>query len=468
MLNVKDFGASGNCTDDTIAIQAAIDAAIINRESVYIPSGTYYVSKPIIINAIIDIYGDSPLTTEIIGTAGQSVFKIWGNKPTFVEETKITNGQIKSPKILGLKKESIVTIFNNSPYSFSKFREYYKRGEIHSIISGSTLEPIDEELDKVSLYVTDNPTKISIRNLSIDTINTEPSVVVDIKYIHRLNVEDVIIKGSSLCVLSITHCSEVSLYDSRIEQIYPDSKITGTNYGMCVANSSDIGINNCTIIGLRHGLTFGSTSIEPNINNYSILVKGCKIYSTGPVSALDFHGNCSNSLVDSCDIYGGLSIGGKDIYIINSNINGKRKSQSGIAIYGSELLLDNIFIYNNIIRGYVTEAYNNRATIFIPYFEESNINSNNQKIKISDNMIHSFDTNPGYKTGAIFIGNYSTTKQDNNLEILITNNEISSDYLFPYSINIYRSDISGRYKELTLYNKIRYGKVNYKKSDFVI
>lgn len=46
MVSVKDFGATGNgSTDDTTAMQAAIDYAVTNGRDLYIPDGTYIVNQ---------------------------------------------------------------------------------------------------------------------------------------------------------------------------------------------------------------------------------------------------------------------------------------------------------------------------------------------------------------------------------------------------------------------------------------
>lgn len=56
-INVKSYGAVGNgTTDDTVAVQAAVNAAPVGG-AVYFPTGTYIVSSPIKLQAGVTYFG---------------------------------------------------------------------------------------------------------------------------------------------------------------------------------------------------------------------------------------------------------------------------------------------------------------------------------------------------------------------------------------------------------------------------
>ncbi len=84
ILSVKDFGAKGNgVTDDTAAIQAAVNAAMAGAGILYFPANDpsqfYKITAPINIPTPITIVGAGPRYTTIIGVgmaAGQYVFNI--------------------------------------------------------------------------------------------------------------------------------------------------------------------------------------------------------------------------------------------------------------------------------------------------------------------------------------------------------------------------------------------------------
>jgi len=73
-VSVKDFGATGDgSTDDTIAIQAAINYSYANNINLYFPTGTYKLTSYIIWNGS-NMYGDGEGNTIINGAADCDVF----------------------------------------------------------------------------------------------------------------------------------------------------------------------------------------------------------------------------------------------------------------------------------------------------------------------------------------------------------------------------------------------------------
>lgn len=68
-VNVKSYGAVGNgTTDDTTAIQAAIDACALASTPLYISPGTYLISNTLLVKSNLVMYGDGYLSTFLLKT----------------------------------------------------------------------------------------------------------------------------------------------------------------------------------------------------------------------------------------------------------------------------------------------------------------------------------------------------------------------------------------------------------------
>jgi hypothetical protein len=119
VINVKDFGATGNgTTDDTAAIQAAITNS--NGKSVYIPKGTYSVNQ-LTCTGNINIYGDGDSsilkkrTNELNDAGILNIYNgtVAGNV-VYAENVYINNikfvGLYTEPNVATLKDQTLVFI----------------------------------------------------------------------------------------------------------------------------------------------------------------------------------------------------------------------------------------------------------------------------------------------------------------------------------------------------------------------
>ena len=85
-VSVKDFGAVGDgVTDDTVAIQAALDYAESTKKALYLPIGTYAVSQTLRISEFTTIRGEGRHYSVITGVPFSMTTPIFTNKaPEFI------------------------------------------------------------------------------------------------------------------------------------------------------------------------------------------------------------------------------------------------------------------------------------------------------------------------------------------------------------------------------------------------
>ena len=121
VFNVRDYGAKANGNDDSLCIQAAIDAAAKKGGTVYLPAGTYSIAKPLEKKKDVSIVGDGMWTTRLkwIGKGDSAMIvmtneALWG---TTVENLYFTSN-LASDKVVGIRGGSTLQAYNSAIGTF--------------------------------------------------------------------------------------------------------------------------------------------------------------------------------------------------------------------------------------------------------------------------------------------------------------------------------------------------------------
>lgn len=101
-INVKGFGATGDgVTDDTTAIQAAINEAEFGNGTIYFPTGVYITTSTILVGRYIDLRGEGQRATFITGDGDFDIFEFVHPADGIFRETVVSNMGITSTASTG-------------------------------------------------------------------------------------------------------------------------------------------------------------------------------------------------------------------------------------------------------------------------------------------------------------------------------------------------------------------------------
>ena len=114
VVSIKDFGALGDSTsDDTDAIQAAIDDANNRSASVFIPSGVFVITRPL--NVTAPCYGETASTSVIANRGDGDAFIVMTGYHSFFRDFKVQGDCEDVPPATACRtRDGIVLMINKS------------------------------------------------------------------------------------------------------------------------------------------------------------------------------------------------------------------------------------------------------------------------------------------------------------------------------------------------------------------
>lgn len=454
--NIKSkFGAVGDgVTDDT---QAFLDMATFvngrNYTKIYIPSGVYKINQQITINKNVSIVGDNEKTSILDFSTATGTFLdntgilITGNAITALPAptTDLTKNStvITFSNAHNLVVGDIITILDTTLFSWSDYRDTYRKGEMCKIINvNGLIVTLDRPLyDNYTNDANLSLNKLSTINANIEKIgfNLKPTETtgtagVLIRYGKDCKITEVNAKGSNWTHVNIENCFNTII--SKINIDYNSIPI-GLNYGVSISNCNKVLVTECNLKTGRHGLMIGGQDYITSIINREIDITDCTIASYTAIGG-DMHGNVEYVRYKNCNLENGVTIAGNNTEVTNCNIN---EELQGIAVYFAEvkgmshLIKDNVITVNRytqasgngngIIRGQLGVNLkeggnliikNNKITDNVKGTAIGLLNSSNVdfNVIIEDNNIKRMNAESDTRRGIAFAGHFDVVKITNN------------------------------------------------------
>lgn len=228
-------------------------------------------------------------------------------------------------------------IFNPTDSSYSGFRVDYRDGEwceVDSVVGNNvTLKsPLYNSYAaaSVNIYKVTASPRVHIRNLTI--VGDSVLGLIKLTYCTNFSIENVKFVHANDSAIYIDRCCRGLIFNPVIEN-YGDG---GDDYGIAYGNSQHIRTIGGNIYARRHAVTHGGNSGICTVPCRDIQTIGA-VLKNDPGSGIqtaDFHGNSEDCHFVGCSIYGGVSMGGKDVSILNSLIT---SDNGGRCVYHSEV-----------------------------------------------------------------------------------------------------------------------------------
>jgi len=371
ILSVKDKGAIGDgVTDDTASIKSAVQSG---KKVVYFPAGTYKVTSGITLPAFVSIFGDGPDATIIDGSGctylGLGTYKThirtaegtWSSLPALASPgITLADQNIFFASAHGLTFNDLICVYNPTDFSWCKFRNYHRAGEIQFVAWAPSTTTVrlqgsayaSYKSTDVSLYKLSTYTSCFMKDFTLKCAKITPSVGLGIRVNQGVNciLENVKVVNASASGIEINQSHNVLVNNCNVMEDASDD--FGTDYGLSIMNSSSVLVNGGYYSASRHAITIGGLDGIGAVPNRNVKIIGTSCHTSGAtldavsVGALDIHSNSEHILFRNCTVNGGIGgLGGDNITVEGCHVVGRGAGDA--LIYGSEFKGTNFAIHNN-------------------------------------------------------------------------------------------------------------------------